>query len=164
MGFKNDTDFNSDSYVRVNERLEEFRKDNPQGAITTYRSEAGDGGVVYKAVVCRNGQEVQLFGNTGMAPATGHAFLSKADRDGEKVEEFTETVAIGRALAVLGYQVEKAIASQEEMSKFKKSQSKFKVSEPTTEESAVVEEQEKSVSEPKLKSATNFKKSKFSRD
>ena len=162
MALKNNTDFDAESYVKVNERLSNFRRDNPQGVITTFRVEAQNGGIVYKAVVCRNGQEVQLFGNTGLAAATGHAFLAKEDREDSKVEEFTETVAVGRALAMLGYQVEKSITSSEEMVKFEKS-TKFQMASSEVPQSEKADTKDEDSTDVKLKTKTTFNSSRFAK-
>lgn len=122
MGLNRDENFDEASYVRVNDRLAEFWAKYPSGYLTTFRTESPDG-TVFKAVAFRNKEEVELYGLTGVAPATGHSFLPSAIR-GEKVEEYTETVAVGRALAMLGFKVEKAIATAEEMTRFKHNKTK----------------------------------------
>ena len=116
-GRRNDDDFNESSYVKVNERLSQFRKDYPEGAIHTIRGEDKDG-VFFKCLVFRNHKEIELYASSQIAAATGHAYLPDHARDDDKVEEYSETVSIGRALACLGYGVEKAIASAEEMEQF----------------------------------------------
>ncbi len=115
-----DEDFDESSYVKVNTRLSQFRKDNPEGAIQTQRI-GEDGGVIFKCLVFRNSQDIQNYGVAGVAPAAGHSYLPDWARDDDqKVEEYAETVAIGRALACLGYSVDKSIASAEEMNKYQK--------------------------------------------
>ena len=117
MGFKNDQDFDPDGYVKVNERIAEFREQFSDGFISTFKSK-DETGITFKAVVCRNADEAKMFTETGVAAATGHSFLSN-EEDEKKAQEYAETVSVGRALAMLGFGVEKAIASAEEMSKFK---------------------------------------------
>jgi hypothetical protein len=111
--------FDSSKYVKVNDRLSAFREEYPNGYIATFR-EGEQGGVNFKAVVLRNADDAEVYAKTNIAAATGHAYLADEDRYDQKVEEYCETVAIGRALAILGYAVEKSIASQEEIDEFKK--------------------------------------------
>ena len=173
MSFNNNKDFDLNSYVKVNERLEKFRKDYPEGRITTEFREFADG-VLAKTVVCRNINDAQEYALTGVAPATGHAFLLKADF-GDKVLEMTETTAIGRCLAVLGYEVSKSIASFEEMKRFTTikaataQDSKVTVRQanttPTPEsEGGVVEDPSSSATPlPKLKTVSRFNVSKIAK-
>ncbi len=112
MGFRNDDDFDAQSYVRVNERLTKFWEKYPEGAIET-DAIVQDGSLMVEARLYRTeGSQRPL--------ATGHSFLSSLD--GDKVGEYTETVAVGRALANAGFLVEKSIASAEEMTRFKERQ------------------------------------------
>lgn len=109
MSFRNDDDFDSESYVRVNTRLAEFWTKHPEGRIETSYG-FHEGVLVLTAKLFKTQQDTN-------PAATGHAFLERLD--GDKVGEYTETVAVGRALALMGFQVEKSIASAEEMSRFK---------------------------------------------
>lgn len=107
MSFRNDDDFDKESYVSVNMRLLEFWKDHPKGRIETgYQLQ--DGVLVMVAKLYRQGEDKPA--------SSGHAFLERLD--GDKVGEYTETVAVGRALALMGYKVEKSIASADEMKRF----------------------------------------------
>lgn len=116
---KKEDDFDASSYVKVNVRLAQFRKEYPNGFLTTFQTEDKSGkGMGYKAVICRNKEEAEIFATTSIAAATGHSYATYEQLNGEKVMEYLETVACGRALALLGYQVEKSIASEEEMHKF----------------------------------------------
>lgn len=121
MGF-NDKDFDAESYVKVNERLQEFWKDHPKGRLET---EVGlnDGVLIVMARLYRD-KEDRPF-------ATGHSFLEGLS--GEKVGEYTETVAVGRALALAGYKVEKSIASSEEMKRFSNRRASKKTSDKVEE-------------------------------
>ena len=117
MGFQaNKDNFDESSYVKVNERLQEFWTKYPEGYISTFRSEAKNG-IIFKTVLCRNEMDARLFSESGVASSTGHAYLPDSMK-GEKVEEYCETVSLGRALAILGFKVEKSIASGEEMAQF----------------------------------------------
>ena len=112
MSFQNSDDFDSESYVRVNVRLQQFWAKYPEGRIETNWS-TFDNRLTVQAKLFRKQEDV--------SPAsTGHAYLE--DLTGEKVGEYTETVAVGRALALMGFSVEKSIASSEEMNKFAKRQ------------------------------------------
>lgn len=105
--------FDKDNYVGVNERISKFREDHPQGLINTFR-EKGESCEYFKAVVFRNLEEAKLY--PPIAAASGHAEI--VDNGGKKSFEKAETVAIGRALAILGYEVKKGLASAEEMEQF----------------------------------------------
>lgn len=112
------SDFDEKAYSKVNERISKFRKDYEKGSIVTLR-DVDEDGVCFTAVILRDLEEAELYGSCGYAAATGRSFLPHWAKDRKmKVEEYSETVAIGRALAILGYEVEKAIASQEEMERF----------------------------------------------
>lgn len=144
---KSKDNFDEKSYKGVHERLAEFREKYPEGSIATYRQEV-TGGISFKTVICRTQKEVELYADTYVAAADGHSFLPTASREAmEKVEEYAETVSVGRALAKLGLGVEKSIASAEEMSLFERNKA---VAEEASEEEPPVEE-------VKLKSARPFK-------
>ena len=112
MSFRNDDDFDSESYVRVNVRLNEFHAKYPNGRVETSYA-FHEGAMVMRAALYRDVKDEK-------PAATGHAFLERLD--GEKVGEYTETVAVGRALALMGFKIEKSLASGEEMSRFKERQ------------------------------------------
>ncbi len=111
MSFRNDDNFDSESYVKVNTRLEEFWQKNPKGRVET-GYQLVDGVLIMEARLYREGEE--------RPAATGHSFLDSLS--GEKVGEYTETVAVGRALALMGFRIEKSLASGEEMSRWKQRQ------------------------------------------
>lgn len=115
MSFRNDDDFDSESYVRVNTRLEEFWAKYPEGRLITDAVEMQDGKMKIVASLFRDAKDEK-------PASTGHAFLLAFD--GDKVGEYTETVAVGRALALMGFQVEKSIATAEEMQRFKENKNK----------------------------------------
>lgn len=135
------SNFDNDSYVGVHERLAQFRQDNPEGCIHTTRT-GEDDGIYFTCQVFRNSKEVELYATSKIAAATGHAYLDDMDRSEAKVEEFCETVAIGRALACLGYGVTKSIASKEEMDLYNK---RYKNGDETEEEDEAEEEPETKV-------------------
>ena len=128
--------FDIDSYKKVNERLEEFRTKFPEGMISTFRTDV-EGGISFKTVVFRNQTEATNYGSSGVSASDGHSFLPVKTRDSvEKVEEFAETVSLGRALAKLGFGVEKNIASSEEIALFNKNKEVANSKEETTEEAS----------------------------
>jgi len=110
MAFENDENFDKESYVGVNERLLDFYKKHPEGRVETSVTVVGDG-IIVKASLYRKPEDI-------IAAATGHSFLT--DIAGDKVGEYTETVAVGRALAFMGFRVEKAIASAQEITRYNK--------------------------------------------
>ncbi len=102
--------FQGKDYASVKDRLLQFRKENPKGLIETVPT-VTDTHIIFKArIVKDNSQE-------GSPEATGH---SMAEIKGDKVKMFEkqETIAVGRALANLGYAADGEIASSEEMEEF----------------------------------------------
>lgn len=95
-------------YAKVKDRLLAFWEDNPKGAIET-SPVPYEGKTMFKCSVIKD-QSDQYS-----QKATGHAL--EGDQ-GEKSFEKLETIAVGRALALLGYAVTGEIASSEEMEKF----------------------------------------------
>lgn len=131
MGFKNsDDNFDKSTYVGVNTRLESFKKKNPESRVIT-EATVVDGVLIMKCSLYKDAQATTPM-------ATGHSFLDGEDMD-EKVGEYTETVAVGRALAFAGEQIEKSIATSEEMDRFKDLKGN---KEDSDEESEEKEEQE----------------------
>lgn len=105
--------FNLDDYVTVDKRIEKFYKDNPMGVIQTDIIFNQEGVVIIKASVYRNQEENK--------PCVGHArekmdssFINKTS-----YVENCETSAVGRALAMMGYEIKKGIASREEIASVK---------------------------------------------
>jgi hypothetical protein len=106
--------FNPDEYVTVHERVEKFYTRFPQGRITTSILEhsAETGFILIRAEVYREQDDA-------MPAATGHAYELRSSghvQQGSYVE-VCETSAVGRALALLGFEVRRGIASREEMQK-----------------------------------------------
>lgn len=96
-------------YAKVNDRLLEFRTDCPKGSIVTSFQLVTDR-IIFKSHIVKD------RGDTTSAEATGHA--TGKDDGSEKVFEKLETIATGRALALLGYGAKGEIASSEEMEEF----------------------------------------------
>lgn len=100
-------------YAKVNARTLEFRADNPKGKIDTtptYVTLDGVNYIQFKAVILKDKSD------NSSAEASGHARLP--DDNKQKTFEKCETIAVGRALAFLGYGADGEIASSEEMEEF----------------------------------------------
>lgn len=96
-------------YAKVPVRLKLFREDCPNGSIETSPDIKDDGMIIFTARVVKDKSKPES------AEATGHAYGKVT---GDKAFEKLETVAIGRALAILGYLASGEIASAEEMEEF----------------------------------------------
>lgn len=108
------SNFNLDNYVPVNRRLAKFYTDNPEGRVLTsvVEHDREFGFVMVRA-------ELYKTPDAAMPAATGHAFEERAAGYVNKTSyvENAETSAVGRALALLGYEIDRSIASREEMEK-----------------------------------------------
>lgn len=96
-------------YAKVSDRLLAFRQENPRASIETKPEMQENGMVLFKAKIIKDKADEYS------AESTGHALQTKV---GIKDFEKLETVAVGRALALLGYAVDGEIASSEEMEEF----------------------------------------------
>lgn len=99
----------SADYAKVVDRLKVFRTSNPRALIETTPIPQASGLVMFKARILVD--KADEFS----AEATGHALQTK---EGTKDFEKLETIAVGRALALLGYTADGEIASSEEMEEF----------------------------------------------
>ena len=103
-----------EDYVPVAERLEKFYERFPDGRVITHIIEhnSESGFVLMRAEVYRSPDDAQ-------ASATGHAFEVRGEAYVYKTSyiENCETGAVGRALALLGFEVKRGIASREEIEK-----------------------------------------------
>lgn len=97
-------------YAKVADRIKEFRTACPNGSITTDYKLLDDGAIIFTATVLKDKSD------PNGAEATGHAMGDKAEKI--KIFEKLESVAVGRALANLGYLASGEIASSEEMDEF----------------------------------------------
>ena len=100
-------------YAKVNARMLEFRTENPRGKIDTKPEYVTFDGVRYiqfKASILKDKSD------DTSAESSGHARLP--DDNKQKTFEKCETIAVGRALAFLGYGADGEIASSEEMEEF----------------------------------------------
>lgn len=98
-------------YAQVKDRIKEFRSDNPRGSIATEPT-ITDSHIVFKAHIVRDKADEHS------ADATGHSMGVIGSNNKEKQFEKQETIAVGRALALLGYASDGEIASSEEMEEF----------------------------------------------
>lgn len=96
-------------YAKVSDRLKVFRAENPRALIETTPLPQESGMMMFKARIVKD--KADEFS----AESTGHALQTKT---GTKDFEKLETIAVGRALALLGYAVDGEIASSEEMEEF----------------------------------------------
>jgi len=102
-------DLKGKEYAQVKDRLNKFRVDNPNGLIETTPTFQPDGTILFKARILKNKSDETS------AEATGH---SLGANKGEKSFEKLETIAVGRALGLLGYASDGEIASSDEMEEF----------------------------------------------
>jgi hypothetical protein len=101
-------------YVTVAERIEKFYERFPEGRIVTHiiEHDAERGFILMRAEVYRHPDDAQ-------PSATGHAYEYRDAGYVQKTSyiEVGETSAVGRALALCGFEVKRGIASREEMEK-----------------------------------------------
>ena len=109
---KSDSGFSSDSYAPVADRIQLFYERFPSGRVITELVSRRDGEIVFKASVYRDAAEPN-------PAATGWASEREGDGDVNAVAclENTETSAVGRALANLGFTASARRPSREEMAK-----------------------------------------------
>ena len=103
------SNFKMDDYVPVNERIEAFYAKHPDGSIQSEIVELTEGRVTVKAYAYRSDEDTR--------PGIGHSSLnipgSTSFTKGSEIEN-AETSAWGRAIAALGFEVKRGIASAEE--------------------------------------------------
>jgi hypothetical protein len=110
-------DLKGNDYAKVSERIKAFRSENPNGVIKTEMSPvvSEDGGKVIamtvKAIIKKDAKKEG-------GSAEGSSYGTSADISKQKGTEKLETIAVGRALAFLGYASDGEIASSEEMEEF----------------------------------------------
>lgn len=98
-------------YAQVKDRLKVFREQCPNGLIETTPT-ITETHIVFKARILRD------KANPHSPEATGHSMASVKDSEKVKAFEKLESIAIGRALAVMGFMGDGEIASSEEMEEF----------------------------------------------
>lgn len=101
-------DLKGNAYAQVKERIQAFRADTVRGSIST-DTDLRDGVVIIKATV------ISDLSDESSKRATGQSFGKVG---GQKEFEKLETIAVGRALAFMGYGTDGAVASADEMEDF----------------------------------------------
>jgi hypothetical protein len=103
-----------EDYVPVAERVERFYERYPDGRITTAiaQHDLETGFVLMRAEVFRTPDDAQ-------PAATGHAYEVRGESHVNRTSyvENCETSCVGRALALLGFEIKRGVASREEMQK-----------------------------------------------
>ena len=101
-------------YITVAERIEKFYERYPEGRIITHiiEHDAERGFILLRAEIYRNADDA-------LPAATGHAYELKSEGYIQRTSyiEVGETSAVGRALAMAGFEVRRGIASREEVEK-----------------------------------------------
>lgn len=104
--------FNPDEYITVHERIEKFYAKFPQGRIITAIIEHNEetGFILMRAEVYREPDDA-------LPAATGHAYelRSAGHVQAGSYVEVCETSSVGRALALLGFEVRRGVANREEV-------------------------------------------------
>ena len=109
-------------YVEVNVRIMKFYEKYPEGRILTEIVKWENDVIVMKATAYRDGTDVPA--STGFAyEKEGSSFINKTS-----ALENCETSAVGRCLAILGFEVKKSIASREEVANAQLQQATIKTS------------------------------------
>ncbi|MBR2766824.1 hypothetical protein IKF63_01210 [Candidatus Saccharibacteria bacterium] len=114
------------NYAKVADRLGEFRKENPRSKISVKASYDENGNLTHTARLWKDKTEYYELLKQGVnaedalesCEAEGSSFMPCERLKVEKGFEKNETIAIGRALAILGYAGSGEIASGEEMEEF----------------------------------------------
>lgn len=100
----------ADDYVPVNERIEAFYEHHPDGSIQCEIHTLTDTLVVMRASVYRSPDDLR--------PSVAHSMLAIPGKTnftrGSEVEN-AETSAVGRAIAMFGYEVKRGIATREDV-------------------------------------------------
>jgi len=105
-------DLKGKSYATVPTRIKKFREECPNGLIDPKPTFLENGQTMFSVRVLKD------KANPNSAEATGHAIGMIATDKGDKGFEKLETIATGRALALLGYMASGDVASSEEMEEF----------------------------------------------
>lgn len=103
-------------YIEVNVRIMKFYEKYPEGRIITEIVKWENETIVMKATTYRGSDNV--IASTGYAyEKEGSSFINKTS-----ALENCETSAVGRALAILGFEIKKSVASYEEVANAKLNQ------------------------------------------
>lgn len=102
--------FDLDQYVTVAERLQLFWAQHPGGAINTEVERADDEVVRVRADVFRSLDDFRASASGTAEERRGDGYVNRTS-----ALENAETSAVGRALAMLGFAVDRGVASREEI-------------------------------------------------
>ena len=110
-------------YAKVADRIKIFWEENPNGKIDTEREDISENKVRFIARIWRDSKVILDLATVGtdinIVKLTANATASAdTTKKGDKENEKLETVAVGRALAMLGYLASGEVASREEMEQF----------------------------------------------
>jgi len=111
-------DLKGNDYARVPDRIKLFREDCPNGKIITVNELDAAGQRAFYAYVWRDKKDY-VSNDLNSADSKGSAL---GDTKGQKDFEKLETIAIGRALAILGYLASGEVASFEEIEEYHREQ------------------------------------------
>lgn len=100
-------------YAKVADRIKMFRTDCPNGSIKSVPTFMDDGQVMFTTEIIKDLSDPNSARSNGNAVGT-----TKGKKEFEKLE----SIAVGRALAMLGYMADGEIATSEEMEEFQKYQ------------------------------------------
>lgn len=145
-------DLKGNQYARVATRLKQFKEDHPKSKVETINEKQEDGTIEFTCYLWKDKKDyLEMLKEVkdvavarGTADSTGH---SSGKAVAEKKFEKLETIALGRALANIGYMASGEIASFEEMEEFlsyKKEQKEEAINQ-------AIEEIEKAKTTPQLK-------------
>lgn len=112
MSKLNTISLKGNDYATVPTRLKAFREENPRSSVVT-KPTISDGNVIFEATIIKD------LADENSARATGHSY---GKISGDKSFEKQETIAVGRALSLLGYLNNGEVASSEEMLEFEEYQ------------------------------------------
>ncbi len=144
--------FNPDEYITVHERIEKFYAKFPQGRIITAIIEHNEetGFILMRA-------EVYRAPDDALPAATGHAYelRSAGHVQAGSYVEVCETSSVGRALALLGFEVRRGVASREEVIRVGRKQQAAAVNAPAQPERPAPERTPEKPAPERAQAATN---------
>ena len=122
--------FNVEDYIEVKDRVVKFWVDHPNGSIITELLHVDDHVVRFKAAVYAERSDVPNA-PLGFGHAEEYRISKEQIKENPKLRDMPnvssavencETSAVGRALALAGYEVSKSVASRQEMEKVQRQQ------------------------------------------
>ena len=117
-------------YAKVADRLNEFRAANPRSKVSVKHSYDDEGNLTSRAYIWKDKVDFYELLKNGVkasdalesADSEGTSFMKANRLAQDKGFEKNETIAVGRALALLGYATNGEVASSEEMEEFEQYQ------------------------------------------